>query len=69
MKIMNETEMLEVQLGELRREHRELDDQITDQQNDPVSDQVTMKRLKKRKLMLKDRIARLEDQLYPDIIA
>ncbi len=68
MNVMSDTEMLEVQLDELRREHRELDIQIRSLQ-DAFADQITMKRLKKKKLMLKDHISRLEDQLYPDIIA
>ena len=69
MNIMSDVELLKIQLDELRREHRELDEQISLRQDDPAPDSLEMKRLKKRKLVLKDRIARLEDQLYPDIIA
>ncbi|HZT21164.1 MAG TPA: YdcH family protein, partial [Dongiaceae bacterium] len=54
---------------ELRLEHRDLDDVISRlSESVPVS-QVQLQRLKKRKLMLKDQIARLESKLLPDIIA
>ena len=69
MNIMSDEELLKIQLEEMRREHRELDVQIADLQEAGARDALTMSRLKKRKLMLKDRIARLQDQLYPDIIA
>lgn len=64
-----EDEALRVRLDELKREHRELDARIEGLHTDHLSDQLTLKRLKKRKLWLKDQIARVEDQLYPDIIA
>jgi hypothetical protein len=60
---------LREQLARLRAEHRELDMQIATEAASPVSDQLQIKRLKKRKLALKDRIAAIEDQLLPDIIA
>ena len=69
MKVMNQDELLTAQLEELRRQHRALDDEITALSESPLSDQLRIKRLKKRKLHLKDEIARLEDKLYPDIIA
>ncbi|HET7410110.1 MAG TPA: DUF465 domain-containing protein [Paracoccaceae bacterium] len=69
MSEMTETEVLRVRLDELRREHRELDARIESLHTDHLSDQLTLKRLKKRKLWLKDEIARVEDELYPDIIA
>jgi hypothetical protein len=56
-------------LAELRAEHRDLDEQIVKLENEHSGDQVTIKRLKKQKLLLKDRITALEDQLTPDIIA
>jgi len=56
-------------LAELRTEHRDLDDVITRMADDPVVDQLRLQRLKKRKLVLKDDIARLENLLIPDIIA
>lgn len=57
------------QLEQLKIEHRDLDDAITALTMQPVIDQLQIARLKKRKLILKDRIMRLEDQLVPDIIA
>jgi hypothetical protein len=69
MSEMSEDELLRFHLDELRREHRELDLRIESLHTDHLSDQLTLKRLKKRKLHLKDQIARVEDQLYPDIIA
>ena len=69
MNIMSEEELLKVQLEELRREHRELDGEIAQLDSARVTDQLIIKRLKKKKLALRDRIARIEDQLYPDIIA
>lgn len=56
-------------LAELTTEHRDLDDVITRSTADPFMDQLRLQRLKKRKLMLKDQIAALENQLVPDIIA
>lgn len=60
---------LREQLARLRAEHRELDVQIATEAASAVCDQLQIKRLKKRKLALKDRIAAIEDQLLPDIIA
>jgi hypothetical protein len=57
------------QLVRLRQEHRDLDDAIEALRDSPSSDQLQLARLKKRKLRLKDEIARLEDELIPDIIA
>jgi hypothetical protein len=56
-------------LRQLRIEHRDLDDVIHRLQLDLYIDQVQMRRLKKRKLLLKDQIARLESQLIPDLNA
>jgi hypothetical protein len=56
-------------LFEMRSEHRDLDDVIARISEQAPFDQLQLQRLKKRKLMLKDEIARLEDQLLPDIIA
>lgn len=57
------------QIELLKIEHRDLDDAITALQVNPVSDQLQIARLKRKKLALKDRIGVLEDQLIPDIIA
>ena len=59
---------LREQLARLRAEHRDLDAQIVAEEISPLSDQLLIKRLKKRKLALKDRITGIEDQLLPDII-
>jgi hypothetical protein len=56
-------------LAELRTEHRDLDDAIHRLAEDPTADQLRLRRMKKRKLMLKDAIARLESQLIPDLDA
>lgn len=56
-------------LAMLRIEHRDLDAAIDALTAAGSQDQLQIARLKKRKLMLKDRIALLEDQLLPDIIA
>ena len=56
-------------LRELRIEHRELDDVINRLQLDLYVNEVQLRRLKKRKLMLKDQIARLESELIPDLNA
>ena len=56
-------------LRQLRIEHRDLDDVIHRLQLDLYVDRVQMRRLKKRKLLLKDQIARLESQLIPDLNA
>jgi hypothetical protein len=60
---------LREQLARLRAEHRDLDAEIVAQEELGVADQLHIKRLKKRKLALKDQITALEDQLLPDIIA
>jgi hypothetical protein len=56
-------------LRQLRIEHRDLDDVISRLSMDFKVDELQMKRLKKRKLLLKDQIARLESQLIPDLNA
>jgi hypothetical protein len=66
---MDGDEVLRVKLNVLKREHRDLDEAIHVLETSGRGDQLTLKRLKKQKLMLKDQIARLEDILTPDIIA
>jgi hypothetical protein len=56
-------------LARLRAEHRDLDVEIVAQEELASADQLLIKRLKKKKLALKDRIQAVEDQLLPDIIA
>jgi len=56
-------------LAVLRAEHREIDERIVSLETGQSSDQVTIKRLKKQKLLIKDQITALEDQITPDIIA
>lgn len=56
-------------LEQLKVEHRDLDDAINALRAQPMVDQLQIARLKKTKLILKDRIRRLKDQLLPDIIA
>ncbi len=57
---------LESRLAELRMEHRDLDDAINRLIQNPVDDDLMIRRLKKRKLVLKDRISALEAALQPD---
>lgn len=56
-------------LEQLKIEHRDFDDAIRALAAQTLVDQLQIARLKKKKLILKDRIMRLEDQLVPDIIA
>ncbi len=56
-------------LEELRIEHRKLDEEIAGGEQGPLRDQLLVTRLKRKKLALKDEIARLMDSLQPDIIA
>ncbi|MBF0218624.1 MAG: DUF465 domain-containing protein [Gammaproteobacteria bacterium] len=53
----------------LRQEHRDLDQAIAALQLAPTSDQFQLRRLKKRKLLLKDMIRRFESELIPDLDA
>lgn len=62
-------EILKRKLEELRTEHRDLDDVIARVTEEAPFDQLRVQRLKKRKLMLKDQIAKLESQLIPDLNA
>lgn len=53
-------------VAELRQQHRDLDEAIRRLQDDMRTDELMLKRLKKRKLLLKDQIAWLENALIPD---
>jgi len=68
MKRTDERELRD-ELVKLRAEHRELDDEIILLEGSTTADQLLVKRLKKKKLAVKDRITAIEDQLLPDIIA
>jgi hypothetical protein len=56
-------------LEALKAEHRELDERIRELSSEPTGDQLELARLKRRKLMLKDRIELIADSNIPDIIA
>jgi len=64
-----EIEFLQLRLTALEIEHADLDDVIAHLSRVPHQDQLQLRRLKKRKLLLKDEIARLRDRLIPDIVA
>lgn len=66
---MEQTEVLRVKLEVLRREHRDLDEAIHALESRSTSDILTIRRLKKQKLALRDQIRMIEDRLLPDIIA
>ena len=66
---MEEREDLRRALADLETRHRDLDDAIARIAETAPFDQIRVQRLKKRKLMLKDEIARLRSVLLPDIIA
>ena len=60
---------VEARILALEVEHHDLDDVIARLVIDPTQDELQLRRLKKRKLLLKDTIARLRDRLIPDILA
>jgi len=64
-----EERALREQLARLQQEHRDLDAAIAALGSSPASDLIQVQRLKKRKLVLRDKIRVVEDQLTPDIIA
>ena len=64
-----ERHKLEERLFELKQEHRDLDDVISRLLLTPDVEELQLKRFKKRKLSIKDTIARMEDALIPDILA
>lgn len=66
---MIDVDTLQERLAALRLEHRDLDDVISRIVVEAPFDQLQIQRLKKRKLLLKDQIAKLESELLPDIIA
>jgi hypothetical protein len=64
-----DVESLKTKLTALKGEHRDLDDVIARLAERAPFDQLQLQRLKKRKLMLKDQISKIESELLPDIIA
>jgi len=67
--IEQRAQRLRAALAQLKQEHRDLDAAIAGLEQTVRVDQLQIKRLKKKKLQLKDEIARVEDELLPDIIA
>lgn len=66
---LSHEDVLRVKLEVLRQKHRDLDEAINALQEQGPATQLTVQRLKKEKLSLKDQIARIQDELTPDIIA
>jgi hypothetical protein len=62
-------EALRAKLAALKTEHRDLDDVIAQLVKRAPFDQLELQRMKKRKLLLKDQISKIESELLPDIIA
>lgn len=65
----DEESQLRQRLRELQDEHHELDELVDRLTLDPAMNQLELRRLKKRKLALKDAIARIQSQIIPDILA
>jgi len=65
----DDVEALRAKLEALKIEHRDLDEVIGRVAEHAPFDQLRLRRLKKRKLLLKDQISKLESELLPDIIA
>ncbi|MEJ6746751.1 MAG: DUF465 domain-containing protein [Yoonia sp.] len=66
---MEQIDVLRIELAVLRQQHRDLDEAISALQDRHTADVLSIKRLKKQKLALKDKIYALEDKVTPDIIA
>ena len=67
--MVEEHEALKLRIAALQTEHRDLDDAIARLAEQPYVDQLQLTRMKKRKLALKDMIAKLESRLIPDLNA
>ena len=65
----DEEAQLRARIAALREEHQDLDDAVSALEALPMPDQLQIARLKKKKLTLRDQVAKLEDRLTPDIIA
>ncbi|MBE87934.1 MAG: hypothetical protein CMM76_00670 [Rhodospirillaceae bacterium] len=66
---MDDQQAILIKIKELKATHRDLDDAIARVAESPPFDQVTLQRLKKRKLAIRDQLGRMENKLIPDIIA
>ncbi|WP_424928067.1 YdcH family protein [Amaricoccus tamworthensis] len=66
---MQRADVLRIRLDMLQREHRDLDEAIAALDTEGRADPLAVRRLKKRKLALKDEIQRIQDEIFPDIIA
>ncbi|GHA51972.1 hypothetical protein GCM10008927_16870 [Amylibacter ulvae] len=66
---MDRTAVLQVELATMRQQHRDLDMAIDAIHETANPDMLTLQRLKRQKLAIKDEISRLEDEITPDIIA
>lgn len=66
---LSRTDILRARLQVLRAEHRDLDEAVAGLTANPSACALTLQRLKRHKLALKDQIARIDDELTPDIIA
>ena len=64
-----EISQIQTRIVELKLEHRDLDQLIEQLVRDPRFEELHIKRLKKRKLQLKDQVDNLENELIPDILA
>ncbi len=69
MKFLQDVRTLQLRILELEAAHRELEHLIEQLQQDGARDELQIRRLKKRKLQLKDQIATLQAQLSPDVPA
>lgn len=69
MTLPEDPDALQAQLTELKIEHQDLDETILRLEENPPHDDLLLRRMKKRKLQLKDRIAAVERMLGPDLIA
>ena len=65
----DDIDVLRRRLEELRLEHRDLDQIIDRLSCDPATDQLQLRRLKKRKLLVKDMMARISSEMIPDLDA
>jgi hypothetical protein len=66
---LNPDEMLRIRHAVMQRQHRDLDEAIKAVEASVNPDQLMLRRLKKQKLVLKERLVNIEDDLIPDIIA